>query len=100
MTPTDLELIKQLPIVVLFLIVVFRIQKENREYLSKRDEEYSKAMGLLTASVRLMSDRVYGLGLAFVALAGESDPHKGANAAKRVMEEMGGLGKSAAGMGD
>lgn len=87
-TASDMELLKQLPIVALFLVVVFKIQKENREYLQKRDEEYSKALGLLTNSVRMMSDRVYGLGLAFVALAGESDPHKGASAAKKVMEDI------------
>ena len=84
----DIGLIKQLPIVAIFLIVVFRIQKENRDYMAKRDEEHARALGLLTASIRLMSDRVYGLGLAFVALAGENDPHKGAQAAKKIMEDV------------
>lgn len=88
MAPVDIELLKQLPIVAIFLLVVFRIQKENRDYMTKRDEEFTKSLSLLTTSVRLMSDRVYGLGLAFVALAGENDPHKGASAAKKIMEDV------------
>jgi len=88
MTPQDLELIKQLPLVCIFLIVVFRIQKDNRDYMAKRDEEYGQSLKVLANSIRLMSDRVYGLGLAFVALAGENDPHKGAMAAKKIMEDL------------
>jgi hypothetical protein len=83
----DLELIKQLPIVGVFLVVVFRIQKENRDYMTKRDEEFTKALQLLTASVRMMSDRVYGLGLAFVALASESEAKHGAENARKIMED-------------
>lgn len=88
MTPQDLELIKQLPLVCIFLIVVFKIQKDNRDYMAKRDEEYGQSLKVLANSIRLMSDRVYGLGLAFVALAGENDPHKGAMAAKKIMEDL------------
>lgn len=88
MAPQDLELIKQLPLVCIFLIVVFRIQKDNRDYMAKRDEEYGQSLKVLANSIRLMSDRVYGLGLAFVALAGENDPHKGAMAAKKIMEDL------------
>ena len=88
LTLEDIGIIKQLPIVAIFLIVVFRIQKENREAMAKRDEEFTRALGLLTTSVRLMSDRVYGLGLAFVALAGENDTHKGADAARKIMQDV------------
>ncbi len=88
MLPADIELLKQLPLVAIFLLVVFRIQKENRDYMTKRDEEYGQSLKVLADSIRLMSDRVYGLGLAFVALAGENDPHKGAQAAKKIMEDL------------
>lgn len=88
MNPADMELFKQLPIVGLFLLVIFKIQKDQREYLEKRDLEYSKSIQLLAGSLRLMSNRVYGLGLAFVALAGENDPTKGAKAAKKIMEDL------------
>ena len=88
MTPGDLELLKQLPIVAIFLIVVFRIQKENRDYMTKRDEEFTRSINLLAASVRLISARTYGLGLAFVSLAGDNDPKRGVEAARKIMEDF------------
>ena len=88
MTPSDWELLKQFPIVVIFLIVVFRLQKDNRDYLDQRDKIHAATSNAMADSLRLMSDRVYGLGLAFVALAGENDPHKGAMAAKKIMEDL------------
>lgn len=88
LTELDPGLLKQLPIVAIFLIVVFRIQKENRDYMDKRDKEYGQSLSLLATNIRLMSDRVYGLGLAFVALAGANDPHKGAQEAKKIMEDL------------
>lgn len=88
MNPGDWELIKQFPIVAIFLIVVFKLQKDNRDYLDQRDKIHAATSNAMADSLKLMSDRVYGLGLAFVALAGENDPHKGAIAAKKIMEDL------------
>jgi hypothetical protein len=88
MNPGDWEMLKQFPIVAIFLIVVFRLQKDNRDYLDQRDKVHAATSNAMAESLRLMSDRVYGLGLAFVALAGENDPHKGAMAAKKIMEDL------------
>lgn len=87
-SPDDLILLKQLPIVGLFLLVVFKMQKEHQTYLAKRDEEHSKAVELMANALRVMSDRVYVIGLAFVALASEGDSKAAAAAAKKIMEDM------------
>lgn len=75
MTPYDQQLISQLPVVILFMIFFFKINKEHKDYMTDRDKIMRESLTVLANSITTQTDKFYSLALAFMETEGKKTGH-------------------------
>lgn len=62
-SPTDLQVLAQLPVVALFAVIVLKMLTGFKQYLKERDDQQAKVTGDLTNAISSMSQQIHNLAI-------------------------------------